>query len=407
MKLNLMTDEIKKQHGSVKICIGADFVPTKSNKVLFDAGDANQLFGEKLYNLFLQSDLNIFNLEAPITNSECKLEKAGSPNLKIYKEITNVLEKIGPVLLSCANNHILDYGMKGVTDTINELSHASISYVGLGLNKEDAAKCFIKDFGEFRVGIYSCAENEFSIAKKYSGGANGYDPLKTFDDIKKAKTECDYLIVLHHGGRENYRYPSPLLKETCHKMSDSGADIIICQHSHCIGAFEKRGKSIIFYGQGNTLFDYNDLTEWKTGIIIQISLANGHLSVDAIPIEKCSETVRISEEKAEKILLEFRNRSKEIESDEIVSARWSEFCQSQKNTLLLRGVLGINSKVLLGMNKLLGGMLLKLFFDKNHKLLLANYLRCESIREAILDVLVDKYEREGLVNEESADDCSM
>lgn len=407
MKLNLMTNKIEKQQDSAKICIGADFVPTKSNKTLFANGNAEQLFGESLYNLFLQSDLNVFNLEAPITSSSDKLEKVGSPNLKTYKEITNVLEKISPVLLSCANNHILDYGMQGVTDTISELNCASISYVGLGLNKEEAAKCFIKDFGELRVGIYSCAENEFSIAKKYSGGANGYDPLNTFDDIKKAKTECDYLIVLHHGGRENYRYPSPLLKETCHKMSDSGADIIICQHSHCVGAFEKRGSSVIVYGQGNTLFDYNDITEWKTGIIIQVSIVNGQLSVDAIPIEKCSERVRISEKNAEKILLEFKNRSKEIESDEIVRTRWSEFCQSQKNTLLVRGILGINNKTLLGINKLMGGILLKLFFNKNHKRLLANYLRCESIREAILDVLEDKCDREGLVYEESTDDCSM
>ena len=228
MKYDIYKSGFSKTDRTITINIGGDFVPTESNRFFFKNGDAEGLFGNDLFSLLNDCDLNIFNLEAPITDSEISSEKAGSPNLKTYMEITNVLSKIRPVLLSCANNHILDYGRKGIEDTISALDKAEIAYVGMGMNAQEAKRPYIKEIKGIKIGVYSCAENEFSTAKNSIGGGNGYDPLRTFDEIRNTKSVCDYLIVLHHGGRENFRYPSPGLKATCNKMAASGADRGIC-----------------------------------------------------------------------------------------------------------------------------------------------------------------------------------
>ena len=84
------------------------------------------------------------------------------------------------------------------------------------------------------------------------------------------KAQCDYAIVLYHGGKEYYRYPSPNLQKTCRKLVEKGADLVICQHSHCIGCEEKYQDGTIVYGQGNFLFDHGDNEYWNTSLLVQI-----------------------------------------------------------------------------------------------------------------------------------------
>lgn len=61
--------------------------------------------------------------------------------------------------------------------------------------------------------------------------------------------------MLYHGGKEYYRYSSPNLQKTCRKMTEKGADLVLCQHSHCIGSYEEYNDSTILYGQGNFIFN--------------------------------------------------------------------------------------------------------------------------------------------------------
>lgn len=373
-----------------RIIIGADFVPTESNKGIFETGNVQELFGKELSKILLESDLKILNLEVPITNCTKKITKEGSPNLKTYPEILNILCKMQSVLLSGANNHIYDYSQKGIEDTLLYLNNSGIEHVGFGVNKQEASKPWIRKYDGITIGVYSCSENEFCCADSRHGGGNGYDPLDTFDEIRMTKEKCDFLIVLYHGGRENYRYPSVGLKRICVKMAESGADLVICQHSHCVGTYEVYDNSLIVYGQGNLLFDYNQAEEWQTGILMEIELHKNDIVYNAIPIEKQREKVRLSDKLGEQIILQMKERSERINDLEFLKKQYHDFCQKQENILLLRGVMGINNKGLLAVNKVTKGKILDWMMSKRHRLLLMNYIKCESIREAILDLLTEE-----------------
>ena len=95
-------------------------------------------------------------------------------------------------------------------------------------------------------------------------------------------------------------------------MAEKGADLVICQHSHCIGAFENFNGSVIVYGQGNFLFDRNDNEFWETGILVKASFTN-KMKIEFIPVRKKGNGVELPDSIiGDNIIASFHERSKQI-----------------------------------------------------------------------------------------------
>lgn len=94
------------------------------------------------------------------------------------------------------------------------------------------------------------------------------------DDIEEAKRLADVVIVFYHGGKEYVAYPSPNLQKICRAMVKRGADYVICQHSHCVGCYEKFQGGHIVYGQGNFIFDHSDHPMWQTGLLLKLLIGD-------------------------------------------------------------------------------------------------------------------------------------
>ena len=54
-------------------------------------------------------------------------------------------------------------------------------------------------------------------------------------------------------------------------MIEKGADIVVCQHSHCIGCMEQWNDRNIIYGHGNFIFDRYVNRLWDNSFLLQIS----------------------------------------------------------------------------------------------------------------------------------------
>lgn len=378
---------------SANIIIGADLVPTKSNFEYFIKGNIEQLIGKELVYELKQADFTIFNLEVPLTDNETPIVKCG-PNLSAPTDTIVGLSVINPYFFTLANNHILDQGKQGLLSTIDVLKKANISYAGVGENINEATTPFIKNINGIMVGIYCCAEHEFSIATETECGANPFNPLESLDHILLLKEKCDYVICLYHGGKEHYRYPSPNLQKICRKIVDKGADLVVCQHSHCIGAHEEWGTGNIVYGQGNFLFDDCDDECWKTSLLINLKISrdNNELKskINFIPLEKQREKVRLSTDK--RILENFYNRSKSIEDIQCVKEMYDEFAENTIYNYLsaLEGNKN-NSLLVRGLNKLLCHRFtkwrLKRIYGGKENLCIQNFIECEAHRELLIQGL--------------------
>jgi poly-gamma-glutamate synthesis protein (capsule biosynthesis protein) len=371
--------------------IGADIVPTDSNYELFAAGNAETLVGSELLKILNGAEYRIFNIEAPITDSVSPIQKCG-PNLRIPSVCIQGLSSLKVDLVTLANNHILDQGEKGLFDTYRYLEKAGIRHVGTGDNLQYARKPFVFPFSGKRIGVFACAEHEFSIATESRAGANPFDPLECPDDVQKLKQECDYVIVLYHGGKEFYRYPSPLLQKTCRKLIEKGADLVICQHSHCIGCEEEYQGGTIVYGQGNFIFDRRTDEYWNTGLLIMI---DGQFGVNYIPITKKESSVAAASEiESKQILDDFYQRSKEIRESGFIQQKYREFAEQKSNYYL--SVCNPVSKSAFHriVNRLSKGLFSKKRidsrFEKKDLLTLYNCIDCEAHRELFISGLKGK-----------------
>lgn len=296
-------------------------------------------------------------------------------------------------MLTVANNHIMDQGVQGLHATLRVLEDNGIAYVGGGACLEQAVRPYILELGGKKIGIYACAEHEFSIADADIPGANPFDPLESPDHVAVLKQQCDYVIVLYHGGEEHYRYPSTDLQKICRKLVEKGADLVACQHSHCIGCEEKYQNGTIVYGQGNFLFDYSTSEYWQTSLLIEIA---DDFSVSYIPLVKKDHTVRLAQGEDAKLILDaFCARSQETMEDGLVQQKYAQFAKEMQ-MYYLRALSATNSKSLLYriVNKLSGyrwgQWLITKKYSQRKLLAIRNLIECEAHRELLLQSLKNR-----------------
>ena len=133
---------------------------------LFFTGDVaykknKKLLSDELNNIMKSYDIKCCNLEAPIVEETMNLEKAkkAGPSLcQGHKEIEELIIS-GFNMFSLANNHIMDYGIKGLNNTIESLNNQIV--IGAGNNKKEVYETKIIDRNNIKVGFLSIAENGF------------------------------------------------------------------------------------------------------------------------------------------------------------------------------------------------------------------------------------------------------
>lgn len=262
--------------------------------------------------------------------------------------------------------------------------------MGCGENETLARKPVLIDAAGLRIGMYSCAEYEFSIAGEKRPGANGFDVLYVLDDIDMLRQISDYVIVLYHGGKEFYRYPVPYVQKRCRRMIKKGADIVLRQHSHCIGCHEKWGAGEILYGQGNFLFHREDDAYRRTGLLAGIDINDGKCTIEYLPVVRTGSGVRFAKgQEKHKILEGFEERSRQIGQEGFVQKQYQEFADGMLRQYynMSAGKLSLIPRVLykMGFRNAYRGV-----YSKPHRLTLLNNLRCEAHRDIFIQGLIDE-----------------
>lgn len=375
---------------TIQVLIGADICPTKTNFDLFAQADEDALLGQRLSARLHAADYTIFNLETPLTDDLSPIAKNG-PCLSSPTSTINGIKAINPHFFTLANNHILDQGVQGLQSTVALLKQAGISYSGVGKNLTQARKPYIAHIKGIKLGIYCCAEHEFSIATDATPGANPYDPLTSFDVVRELKTQCDFVVVLYHGGKEHYRYPSPQMQRVFHKFVACGADVVIAQHTHCIGCEEKYKGATLLYGQGNFLFDHSDSEYWQTNLLVALDIDENSksLAVNYIPCVKQSNGVRLAEGvQARQILADFKERSQQIQQEGFVKQNYQIFADQYLNNYLQNCSSWLGRNLLTRiLNRITGHHLFSWLYSKQDFLRIQNILDCEAHREIFLQVV--------------------
>ena len=312
----------------MKTLLLGDICPTAKSEQLYKEKNIPALFGDTV-SLFENKDLVFANIECAITESENRIAKFG-PNLKAPTETAEMLKELGVTVCGFSNNHIFDFGKEGAIDSINAVTAAGLDYTGFGENLEDSRKNYVYEKDGETVCIIAVCEHEYSYALEDRMGSRPYDEYDTMEDIRAAKAKYDRVLVMYHGGKEHCRYPSPRLRKLCQAMAKNGADLVLCQHTHCIGTYEQFEGCHILYGQGN--FQFNNivgLPSWDSLLAVEYDTKSHEITFTPIVNVDAGLSLAKGEAKAT-IMSEFEARNAQLHNGEWKQG-WHEFCVNYKD----------------------------------------------------------------------------
>jgi len=230
---------------------------------------------EKIAPLFKEADLAIANLESPFLITKNYQVLTGSFSFKANPKSVEALTLAGFDVLSLANNHILNQGAKGVTDTYKVLDDAGISYAGTIEHN-----LTIKESNGVKFAFLSYTYNDDSKLI-----ANMSDNSKIKADIMAAKKQADVVIVMMHAGTEYTRKPNTQQSSFAHLAIDSGADLVVGGHPHWPQTTEIYNGKTIIYSLGNLVFDQMWSKDTSVGLVAKVYFdGKEQTNIEYIPI---------------------------------------------------------------------------------------------------------------------------
>lgn len=207
-------------------------------------------------------DLLVVNHEGALTLLDRPHEKVDTGRKRYWyrsrPEAAHALRRLGVSVVSLGNNHSLDFGLRGLADTITALDAAGIAHCGAGEDEPQARRPALVSIGGHRIGFLSCMQRyEIYVRERlYASGSNGgcrrlrLGTIRA--DLSALQDLADFRVVLVHWGR-NYRAVSRRQERLGTALIDAGADLVVGHHPHIPQRVELSAGRPIFYSLGNGL----------------------------------------------------------------------------------------------------------------------------------------------------------
>lgn len=228
------------------------------------------------------ADLAMVNLETAITERGTKIGKEFH-----FRAPASALETIkgaGIDAVSMANNHGVDYGPVGLTDTLAAKRTSPVPIVGIGKDEDEAFKPAILSAKGLKVAVFGASEVFEMTLARYSAGpgkggiASASPVTRIRDAVSKAAARYDVVVVFLHWGLDYQKCPDRLSVQTAEVLEQAGADIIVGGHSHRVNGAGWLGRSYVDYGFGNFVWWRSHEPDSRSGVLtlsIDVKAAKG------------------------------------------------------------------------------------------------------------------------------------
>lgn len=233
--------------------------------------DFPYVWGDALAELArVRPDARIVNLETAVTAAEDAWPDKGIH----YRMHPANVPCLAAAALDCcvlANNHVLDWGHRGLDETLDTLHGAGLRTAGAGRDAaEAAAPAVIALPGKGRVLVFAFGTASAGVPADWAAGERraGVNVLGDLSDAAVARIAADVgyakragdLVVLsiHWGGNWGYAV-SPAERRFAHAIVDAGVDVVHGHSSHHPRGIEVYRDRPILYGCGDFLNDYEGI----------------------------------------------------------------------------------------------------------------------------------------------------
>jgi poly-gamma-glutamate capsule biosynthesis protein CapA/YwtB (metallophosphatase superfamily) len=222
----------------------------------------------------MRPDARIINLETSITRSGDYVAKG--INYRMSPENASCLEAAAIDCCVLGNNHVLDWGRRGLLDTLSSLEHLHIRTGGAGRDLTEASAPAVLDIaGKPRVLVFSFGCVTSAIPRSWGAtserpGVNLLTEISenavscVAEEIARVRRPDDLVIVSVHWG-PNWGYDIPEAQRSfAHMLIDrAGVSIVHGHSSHHPKAIEVYRDHLILYGCGDFLNDYEGISGYE------------------------------------------------------------------------------------------------------------------------------------------------
>lgn len=372
----------------IKIGFVGDFCPIGRTEELVNSDLINNAYSQ-IRPFFEVNDFNIINLECPLTTVNSKIVKTG-PHIKADPIAVGILNYFDCKFVTTANNHFMDFGPAGQSQTYQVLRDNQIEWVGSGDNWEEASKYKVIKFPQVSCAFINMTENEWTTTFGDEPGCNPLDLPRAIQTIQKAKADgVDKVIVILHGGHEHYPLPSPRMKSQYRFMIDAGADAVVSHHTHIVSGFEVYKDCPIFYGIGNFIFDWPNLRNkpWNIGMFLNLLIdANKPITFSYSFFRQNDWEIGVfpcNAKESEEFEMNLLKVNELIASDAKLIESFNDYCLMQESVMLPR-LQPYSNRIL---NALYRKGLLPDLMRRNKRKMLKAIVQCEAHRDVLLNLL--------------------
>ena len=268
---------------SESILVTGDFAMSPQS-----AGKRDAVVAPPLDTVISESTCAIANFEGAIETPSPPVEKFG-PHIAIDSSAPTRLSAWGFDAVTLANNHSIDFGSPGLSETISACEQAGLWTVGAGSTVDSASNPSYFEAGDTKVAVLNASE---TITRHYY---RDFSPTiaeishpRFISNISQASSHADVVIVIAHTGIPGTPLPPVQLQSRFRQFIDHGADVVIGHHPHVPQGWERYDGKFILYSLGDFLFQTNtpDFGNKSWGLVATMYLTGDAVTtVELLPVE--------------------------------------------------------------------------------------------------------------------------
>lgn len=221
------------------------------------------ILANKFREEFINADIAMVNQEFAFTTGGTKARDK-QYTFRVNPDYVQIFKDMQIDVVTLANNHTMDFGTVGLTDTFDTLKSAGIPYVGAGNNITEAREIKFFEVKDKRIACLGASrvipETDWNAYSNKPGMLTTYDPAMLVEDIKTAKSQSDFVVVYVHWGVEKQNSPKEYQRGLAKQYIDAGADLVVGSHPHVLQGIEYYNGKPIIYSLGNFMF-YSNISQ--------------------------------------------------------------------------------------------------------------------------------------------------
>jgi len=272
------------------------------------------------------SDLRITNLECTLFG-ENPVWKSGA----VFKGSAGHVRGLTSVpfdVVTMANNHVFDYGVKAYEQTEKLLKDNNIMFLGAGMTPEDACRPLIIEVKGIKIGMINFSEGEDLTSATDGPGVFGWELKRVTNLVKELRKTVNIIIVICHCGVEYIAFPPPYVTDAFKSIADEGADLIIGHHPHVPQGVQIYKNVPICYSLGNFVFyQETELLYRKLGYLVKAGISEKSVSyIKIIPYEiNASSLNLLKQDKYDNFMKDLKKVSIPLSNNQTIQDAWHGF----------------------------------------------------------------------------------